>query len=271
MNFLDTITTTVEALGRTTSGDVINYIICVCAIIISYLIGSIPFGVVIGKLICHKDIREYGSKNIGSTNAIRVLGKPVGFLVFFFDVFKGAFIILIMMLLKTLNVYHTPIEYLWYGAAAIIGHSFSIFLKFKGGKAVATSLGVVLVLSPMSAINCLIVFLLILYITGYVSLASTGATLTVVTTGWLLFAFGLPYGSSTNFLEYYISNPGLGLCILFCVMGLLIIIKHIKNYKRLLNGTESNFKKAKKEKKEALAKAKLEEQNNLENKENLES
>ena len=88
MNFLDTITTTVEALGRTSSGDVINYIICVCAIIISYLIGSIPFGVVIGKLLCHKDIREYGSKNIGSTNAIRVLGKPVGFLVFFFDVFK---------------------------------------------------------------------------------------------------------------------------------------------------------------------------------------
>ena len=97
-----------------------------------------------------------------------------------------------------------------------------------------------------------------LYITGYVSLASTGATITVVTTGWILYAVGIPYGEASNFLEYYISNPGLGLCILFCIMGLLIILKHIKNYKRLINGTESNFKKAKKEKKEALLKEKME-------------
>ena len=258
MNFLETITTVIDTIEISSTNQALGYVICVCALILSYLIGSIPFGVVIGKLICHKDIREYGSKNIGSTNAIRVLGKPVGFIVFFFDVFKGALIILLMMLLKATNVYVTPIDYFWYGAFAIVGHSFSIFLKFKGGKAVATSLGVVLVLSPMSAINCLIVFLLILYITGYVSLASTGATITVVTTGWILYAVGIPYDEASNFLEYYISNPGLGLCILFCIMGLLIILKHIKNYKRLINGTESNFKKAKKEKKEALLKEKME-------------
>lgn len=248
-----------------TTQDTLNILIAVFALIVSYVIGSIPFGVVIGKLFCHKDIREYGSKNIGSTNAIRVLGKPVGFIVFFFDVFKGAFIIILMMILKSTGVYTSPIELLWYGATAILGHCFSIFLGFKGGKAVATSLGVVLVLCPMAAINCLIIFVLILYITGYVSLASTGATFTVIITGWLLYAFGLT--EYTNFLEYFISNPGLTLNLLFCVMGTLIIVKHFKNYKRLLNGTESNFKKAKKEKKLQEQQAKLENNNQKRKKE----
>ena len=105
-------------------------------IILSYLIGSIPFGIVLGKGICHIDIREHGSKNIGSTNAIRVLGKKVGFLVFFCDVFKGMAVIILLKILATAGIWQTPIEYFFYGAAAIIGHCFSIFLDFKGGKAV---------------------------------------------------------------------------------------------------------------------------------------
>lgn len=221
-------------------------IICVLFIILSYIIGSIPFGLVIGKGVCKIDIREHGSKNIGTTNAIRVLGKKVGFLVFFFDVFKGMFVILILKILAKLNIWETPIEYLFYGAGAIIGHCFSIFLNFKGGKAVATSLGVVLILTPIPAIACLIVFLIVLYTTGYVSLGSTFATITVVATTWILYIFGI---ESTNILEYFIASPGLLVSVLYSILSLLIIFKHFKNYKRLLNGTENNFKKKKLEQK----------------------
>lgn len=218
--------------------------LCVLFIILSYVVGSIPFGIVIGKGICKIDIREHGSKNIGSTNAIRVLGKKVGFLVFFFDVFKGMFVIILLKLLASADIWTTPIEYFFYGAAAIIGHCFSIFLDFKGGKAVATSLGVVLMLTPIPAIACLIVFLITLYTTGYVSLGSTFATITVIVSTWILYFFGV---EATNFWDYFISSPTLLVCILYSILSLLIIIKHKKNYARLLKGTESNFKKKKKE------------------------
>ncbi len=221
----------------------LNITIAVILLIISYLLGSIPFGVLIGKKIKGIDIREHGSKNIGSTNAIRVLGKPVGYLVFLCDVFKGMAIIILVKILEACGLWISPIDYLYYGALAIIGHSFSIFLNFKGGKAVATSLGVVLILSPLTAILCLIVFLIALYASGYVSVASTLATITVVTVGWILHFVGI---EPTNFFEYFIGSVSLPLALLFSIMGLLIILKHIKNYKRLLNGTENSFKKNKK-------------------------
>ncbi|MDE6584263.1 MAG: glycerol-3-phosphate 1-O-acyltransferase PlsY, partial [Anaeroplasmataceae bacterium] len=158
----------------------LDIVISIILIILAYIIGSIPFGVVLGKLICKKDIRQYGSKNIGTTNAIRVLGKKVGFLVFFCDVLKGAFVIILVKVLTYTKAWINPeqVDLFLYGAAAILGHSFSIFLNFKGGKAVATSLGVVLVLTPIPAIACLIIFAIIFKTTKYVSLASTGATLT---------------------------------------------------------------------------------------------
>lgn len=212
-------------------------------LLLSYVIGSIPFGIIIGKGIKKIDIREHGSKNIGSTNAIRVLGKKVGFLVFFCDVFKGMLVIIILKALAALNVWNTPIDLFFYGAAAILGHFFPVFLNFKGGKGVATSLGVVLILTPVPAIACLIVFLILLYATGYVSVASTGATITVITTAWILYAIGI---ETTNFFDYFISSPGLLVSILYSFIAALIILKHFKNYKRLLNGTENNFKKKKK-------------------------
>lgn len=221
----------------------LNIIIAVTLLILSYLLGSVPFGVVIGKKIKGIDIREHGSKNIGSTNAIRVLGKPVGYLVFLCDVFKGMAVIILVKVLEACGLWTSPIDYLYYGALAIIGHSFSIFLNFKGGKAVATSLGVVLILSPLTAIACLVVFVIALYASGYVSVSSTLATITVVTVGWVLHFVGI---EPTNFLEYFIGKVSLPLAILFTIIGLLIIVKHIKNYKRLLNGTENSFKKKKK-------------------------
>lgn len=220
----------------------LNITISVLLLILSYLLGSIPFGVLIGKKFKGIDIREHGSKNIGSTNAIRVLGKKIGYLVFLCDVFKGMAIIILVKILASTGVWVTPIDELYYGALAIIGHSYSIFLDFKGGKAVATSLGVVLILSPLVAILCLIAFYIALKFTGYVSVGSTTATITVISCGWLLHFVGI---TPTNFLEYFIGKVSLPLALLFSLMGLLIILKHIKNYKRLINGTENSFKKKK--------------------------
>ncbi len=222
--------------------------ISILFIILSYLLGSIPFGLVIGKTVCKTDIRQFGSKNIGSTNAIRVLGKKIGFTIFACDVLKGMLvIILIRNILAPLGVWSSPIDYLYYGIAAIIGHCFSIFLNFKGGKAVATSLGVILVLTPLPAVLCLVAFAIVTYGIGYVSLASSAATLTVLVSAWILHFVGLD--GSQNFAYFLVGKPSLLTCILYTIMGLLIIVRHIKNYKRILNGTEYNFKKAKKIKK----------------------
>ncbi len=218
-----------------------NIVLAILLLIASYILGSIPFGVLIGKSR-DIDIREHGSKNIGTTNSIRVLGKKLGFTVFFFDVFKGMAVILLIKLLAALNIWSSPIDLLWYGALAIIGHSFSVFLEFEGGKAVATSLGVVLVLCPLAAIACLLIFLITLAITGYVSLGSTFASLTVVLTGWVLYFINF---QSPNAFSILIASPGLAVCILFTIATTLIILKHTKNYKRLLNGTENSFKKKK--------------------------
>lgn len=220
--------------------------IVILLLLLSYLIGSIPFGLVIGKSVCNIDIRRYGSKNIGSTNAIRFLGKKVGFCVFFLDVFKGMVVILLVRnILEPLNIWHSPIDYLYYGILAILGHVFSIYLGFKGGKAVATSLGVVLVLTPLPAVLCLVAFAIVTFTTGYVSLASTAATLTVLASAWILHFCGLD--PSLGFGQFLVGKPTLLVCLLYSVMGVLIVLKHIKNYKRILNGTEHNFKKAKKE------------------------
>ncbi len=215
----------------------INIILTIVFMIAGYLIGSIPFGLLMGKLN-GVDIRELGSKNIGTTNTIRVLGKPKGLTAFIFEVLKGALIIIIVKVLEANGLYESPFKfnsttiYILYGAPAIIGHVFPIYLKFKGGKAVAVSLGVVLSITPIPAILCLVAFAILLYSTGYVSLASTAATITVVVSGWIL------------------HSNDLITCILYSVLSLLIFYKHKVNYIRLIKGTESNFKKKKQEQKE---------------------
>ena len=225
-----------------TTYETVTIIITVLLLISSYLIGSIPFGLVVGKGIAKIDIREHGSKNIGSTNAIRVLGKKLGFFVFFLDVFKGMAIILLVKILRMAGVFEAPIDDIYFGIFAILGHGFPVFLNFKGGKVVATSLGVVFVISPLAAILCLIAFYITLKISGYVSLASTFATLTVFTTVLVLYFVGL---DATNFLEYLIGKQSLVTLILVSLTACLIIFKHRKNYIRLINGTENSFKKKK--------------------------
>ncbi len=217
-------------------------ILSIVLLLISYLLGSIPFGIVIGKTITGIDVREHGSKNIGTTNCIRVLGKKVGFTVFFFDVLKGAFVIILVKYILEKTGIMTPfIPYIFYGTAAILGHLFSIFLKFKGGKAVATSLGVVIALTPIPAISCLLVFGLVLLLTGYVCLCSSAAALTVLIIMWIQYCFG--YTGSSIALEYLWGKPDLFTTILYTILALVLILKHRTNFIRLARGEENCFKK----------------------------
>ncbi|MBO5650107.1 MAG: glycerol-3-phosphate 1-O-acyltransferase PlsY [Selenomonas sp.] len=189
--------------------------------ILAYLLGSIPNGLWLGKLIWHTDLREHGSHNIGATNAWRTLGKPAGILIFLLDFAKGALSVYLGSLLVG-----TPTFMIACGILAIVGHSCSLFLNFKGGKGVATGLGVVIMLMPLPALLVFLLWLLIVKITGYVSLGSIVAAACVPMLAWLM-----DYS-----LEF----------ILFGVLAaVFIIVRHHSNIGRLLNGTESKIKAAK--------------------------
>lgn len=222
----------------------LTWILSILFIILAYILGSIPFGLVIGKSITGIDVREHGSKNIGTTNCIRVLGKKVGLLVFLFDTLKGALvIILVKYVFERFGIMEPLIPMILYGGAAIIGHLKSVFLKFKGGKAVATSLGVVIALTPVGAVACLITFGIILLLTGYVCLCSCGAALTVGAMVWIQYAFG--YTGNNHGLIYLFGKVDLFLAITYSVIVLILIYMHKSNFKRLINGTENCFKKKK--------------------------
>lgn len=184
--------------------------------ILAYLVGSIPNALWIGKMFKNIDVREFGSGNVGATNATRVLGWKLGVMVLIFDAFKGMIFIIIARILGLEDIYVVLI-----GLAAILGHSYSIYLKFKGGKAVATSLGVMLVLIPKVVMILIIVFLLIVIISGYVSLASISV------------AGLLPI------LSYIMYNNIIALLSL--VVGMLVIWRHKSNIKNLLEGKEDKF------------------------------
>ena len=221
----------------------IDVSIAVILLIISYLLGSIPFGVVIGKSFDHIDIRNYGSKNIGTTNTYRVLGKKRALPVLLCDFFKGVLIFIIVKVLQKNNIWQSPIDLSYYCLAGVLGHCYSIFINFKGGKAVATSLGVCFFTSFTSGIGAVVGFVSTLLITGYVSLSSTFGCLLALVVSIVLYFFGIE--NPTSFFEYFIAKPSFSTMILYIVLVSLIIIKHRKNYIRLLNGTESCFKKNK--------------------------
>ena len=184
--------------------------------ILAYLVGSIPNALWIGKMFKNIDVRDFGSGNVGATNAARVLGWKLGVMVLLFDAFKGMIFIIIARKFGLSDIYVVLI-----GFAAILGHSYSIYLKFKGGKAVATSLGVMLVLIPKVTIILVIVFLLIVIFSGYVSLASISV------------AGLLPI------LTYIMYNNIIALLSL--VVGILVIWRHKSNIKNLLEGKEDKF------------------------------
>lgn len=184
----------------------------------SYLLGAIPNGLIWGKLIWQTDLREHGSHNIGATNAWRTLGKSAGFLIFALDFLKGFLSVYIASILVG-----TPLSMVLAGVLAIVGHSCSIFLKFKGGKGVATGLGVIVMLMPLEALAIFLVWLIIVKISGYVSLGSVIAAALVP-------------------LLFYVGGYPLEFIIFGVLAAVLIIVRHHANIVRLLNGTESKIK-----------------------------
>ena len=197
-------------------------------LVIGYLIGSIPWGLVIGKVFFHKDIRNYGSGNLGGTNAARVLGTPVGITVILLDALK-AFIV--MILCHLLN----PGFEQYAGLAVCIGHCFPIFAGFKGGKAVACSYGYLLGLALYITHNYLITFILpvavffiVLSICKMVSLSSM---IGVCSAAILIFIF---------------CDRLSGLLVL--CLSLFVIYRHRANIQRIMNGTESKIGQKKKQK-----------------------
>lgn len=189
----------------------------VILMIVAYILGSIPNALWIGKVFKGIDVREHGSKNTGSTNAARVLGAKLGILTLILDISKGAIPTLIASMLLD-----SSISVILVGICAILGHSFSIFMKFKGGKAVATTVGVFIVLVPGAILLAAIVFFLVFGITRYVSLSS------------MIGAISLPIW----IIIFYKNIP---LTIFGIIIAILIIVRHKSNIQRLLDGTESKF------------------------------
>ncbi len=189
------------------------YLILVAA----YLLGSLPFGYIMIKITRKTDIRRYGSGNIGATNVLRAFGWRAALPVFILDLAKGLIAVVMARAVSDL-----PTVHLLAGFLAMFGHSFPVYLRFKGGKAVATSIGVLTVLSGWITILVVACFLVVVYISRYVSLGSITAMF-ILPLLFLLFGYDLPY-------------------ILFGVAAaILVIVRHHQNIRRLLNGTESKI------------------------------
>ncbi|MDO5360034.1 MAG: glycerol-3-phosphate 1-O-acyltransferase PlsY [Jeotgalicoccus sp.] len=183
-------------------------------LIFSYLFGSIPFSLIISKTFYKIDLREHGSGNVGTTNTFRILGKKAGIVVLILDILKGAIPVWVAMLVST----DVDFPVIIFGVVAAIGHVYSIFLKFKGGKAVATGGGAILAAAPIIFIIVLATFLITLKISKYVSLGSVFAAIalmiSVMFTGNLfMIGFGI-------------------------ILGIMVIVKHTSNMKRIKEVTE---------------------------------
>jgi glycerol-3-phosphate acyltransferase PlsY len=206
----------------------------ILAIVLAYLIGSIPSAIWVSKWFFGIDVRDYGSKNAGATNTFRVIGKKAGFPVLFFDILKGWASVTFLSMMSSFEVgsnQHINLQ-LGIGLAAVFGHVYPIYEKFKGGKGVATLLGIVLAINFPAAGVSFILFLLTYVISQYVSLGAITA------------AFFFPF---VTVFVFKATSPTL---IYFSVViSFLVIFTHRKNIVRLLNREESkmplNFKNKK--------------------------
>ena len=189
----------------------------VALVAISYLIGSIPTGLLLGK-VYGIDVRSEGSGNIGATNLYRTVGRKVGIITLIGDCLKG-FIPVLAVKSSTLPPDHAA----WVGLAAFCGHVFSVFLKFKGGKGVATALGVFLALSPRVVAIAIALFAALMFFWRYVSLGSIGAAAVIP-------------------LAVYFLGGSSVLTVVTLVIAVVVIFRHHENIRRLIAGTESRFK-----------------------------
>jgi len=199
-------------------------------LILSFLLGSIPFSIIAGKLLKSIDVREYGSGNAGATNTFRVLGKKAGILVLLLDVLKGY--LAVNLVWYTSYVPSTEIYInlqLTFGIAAVLGHVFPVYVGFRGGKGVATLLGFMLAVFPEAALISIVVFVLTLLFSKYVSLSSIFAG--------LFFPFGV----------YYLSETLVPTMMIFAVfVPILLIATHQRNIERLVRGDENKVSLKKK-------------------------
>lgn len=194
-----------------------DYLLAAVAVALSYLLGSTPTGLWLGLRLRGVDIREHGSRNIGATNTLRVLGKGLGSAALACDIMKGAIPVLLFARLGTWE--HLPLVC---GVTAILGHSFSLFLGFRGGKGVATSAGVFLALAPYATLIALGVFIVVLLATHMVSAGSICAAVAL--------------GIGVFFLE--LTMP---VRVVTVLVAVLVIVKHRSNVARILKGEESRM------------------------------
>ncbi|HEY9259376.1 glycerol-3-phosphate 1-O-acyltransferase PlsY [Chitinophaga sp.] len=200
----------------------VEILLLICA----YLIGSVPTAVWVSKGVFGMDIREYGSGNAGATNTFRVLGPKAGTFVMVVDMLKG---VLAVRLAYLAPYYHDPVNLtqlvnlqIGLGLAAVVGHIFPIWANFKGGKGIATLFGLVLAIQPLVALCCVGVFLMILFLTRYVSLSSIIASI----------AFPI-------LILYIFNEPEIFYRIFAIAVALMVVLTHQKNITRLLKGVES--------------------------------
>lgn len=195
----------------------------------AYLFGSIPNGYLAGRF-SGIDVRKHGSGNIGATNVLRVLGKPWGFAVFFADAFKGFVAVRLAIFIVSQRpeaVGYTEFYAIIAAAACVAGHSFPVWLRFKGGKGVATSAGSLAGVMPIAAFTIFLVWLVVFKVTRYVSLASIVAASALPVVVAILVGMNLTQGT----VLFYFS----------LLMTLLVVWRHRSNISRLLNGTEPRF------------------------------
>ncbi len=197
---------------------------------IAYLIGSVPTSVWIGRRFYHTDVREHGSGNSGATNSLRVLGKKAGSVVLLIDILKG-WLAVSLVYFSTYSSGSAPRMHLEVAlaSAAILGHIFPVYVGFKGGKGVATGMGIILAFSPIVALFCLLVFAIVFFLFHYVSLASMMAAISFPV--WMALMSKMQYKWVVAFSIF---------------LPLLVIIMHRKNIVRLFKRQESKIQLFKK-------------------------
>ena len=215
---------------------VITYYVIITLLVIAYLLGSIPSAVWIGKRYYGVDIREHGSKNAGTTNMLRILGKRAALPVFAIDFMKGFVAVSIMSLLK----YDEHLTSAWIinfkiaaVAIVVLGHIYPIFAGFKGGKGVATLLGAITGIQPTIALLCFVVWFVVLMVWHYVSLAS------IVAGG--CFPIFVSIFSGSMYSRFGLQHTSISYIVFSVIVAILLVWTHRKNIERLLNGTESKI------------------------------
>lgn len=200
---------------------------CAVMAIIAYLIGSVNFSVILSKKMAGFDVREKGSGNAGTTNMLRSVGKKAAAITLVCDILKGVVAILLAMLIgKMVNSIDTSLLVQIAGVAVILGHTFPIFFKFKGGKGVATSLGVLIMSNWQIGLICLVFALILIILTQMVSVGSIAAAIL--------------YPVLTLFIPQNYIVPG-NYLIYSIILAVFIVFNHRENVKRLLNGTENKI------------------------------